>query len=209
MVAEKFLDLEQTKREQIIRAAMKEFATQGYDRASTNNIVKEAGISKGSLFHYFGNKKNLYLFIYEYAIQTVLDNLWRKIDLEQKDVLARWRQVALLKIELIAQFPELFNFLVMATLSDINENAQTIQSTNEQKLQAFMQDFFADLDYSLFRPGIEVSRALEVISWTIEGFSKKLSGQIGDVPVTETDFDRIMQELDQYMQLLRDCFYQA
>lgn len=209
MVAEKFLDLEQAKREQIIRAAMKEFATQGYDRASTNNIVKEAGISKGSLFHYFGNKKNLYLFIYEYAIQTVLDNLWRKIDLEQKDVLARWRQVALLKIELIAQFPELFNFLVMATLSDINENAQTIQSTNEQKLQAFMQDFFADLDYSLFRPGIEVSRALEVISWTIEGFSKKLSGQIGDVPVTETDFDRIMQELDQYMQLLRDCFYQA
>jgi TetR/AcrR family transcriptional regulator len=209
MVAEKFLDLEQTKREQIIRAAMKEFATQGYDRASTNNIVKEAGISKGSLFHYFGNKKNLYLFIYEYAIQTVLDNLWRKIDLEQKDVLARWRQVALLKIELIAQFPELFNFLVMATLSDINENAQTIQSTNEQKLQAFMQDFFADLDYSLFRPGIEVSRALEVISWTIEGFSKKLSGQIGDVPVTEIDFDRIMQELDQYMQLLRDCFYQA
>lgn len=209
MVAEKFLDLEQTKREQIIRAAMKEFATQGYDRASTNNIVKEAGISKGSLFHYFGNKKNLYLFIYEYAIQTVLDNLWRKIDLEQKDVLARWRQVALLKIELIAQFPELFNFLVMATLSDINENAQTIQSTNEQKLQAFMQDFFADLDYSLFRPGIEVSRALEVISWTIEGFSKKLSGQIRDVPVTEIDFDRIMQELDQYMQLLRDCFYQA
>lgn len=209
MVAEKFLDLEQAKREQIIRAAMKEFATQGYDRASTNNIVKEAGISKGSLFHYFGNKKNLYLFIYEYAIQTVLDNLWRKIDLEQKDVLARWRQVALLKIELIAQFPELFNFLVMATLSDINENAQTIQSTNEQKLQAFMQDFFADLDYSLFRPGIEVSRALEVISWTIEGFSKKLSGQIGDVPVTEIDFDRIMQELDQYMQLLRDCFYQA
>lgn len=209
MVAEKFLDLEQAKREQIIRAAMKEFATQGYDRASTNNIVKEAGISKGSLFHYFGNKKNLYLFIYEYAIQTVLDNLWRKIDLEQKDVLARWRQVALLKIELIAQFPELFNFLVMATLSDINENAQTIQSTNEQKLQAFMQDFFADLDYSLFRPGIEVSRALEVISWTIEGFSKKLSGQIRDVPVTEIDFDRIMQELDQYMQLLRDCFYQA
>lgn len=46
----KFINLEAEKRERIINAALKEFAQKGYDKASTNEIIKEAGISKGSLF---------------------------------------------------------------------------------------------------------------------------------------------------------------
>ena len=45
------------KRQRILDAAIREFAEHGYDKASTNSIVKEAGIAKGLLFHYFGSKK--------------------------------------------------------------------------------------------------------------------------------------------------------
>lgn len=58
----KFLSLDKEKQDRIINAAMKEFAQKGYDKASTNEMVKEAGISKGLLFHYFQNKKQLYFF---------------------------------------------------------------------------------------------------------------------------------------------------
>lgn len=204
---DRFLELEQEKREQIIRAAMNEFAVRGYDQASTNTIVKEAGISKGLLFHYFGSKKRLFMFIYEYAIQTVLNNVWQEIDLEQKDVLDRWRQVAALKIELLAKYPELFNFLMTAYFDSANDKTATMQSTNQEHLAAFMRDFFADIDYSLFRPGVDIPRALEVTNWTIEGFSNKLAGQIKGIPLAEIDFFSIMQELDHYIELLRSCFY--
>lgn len=204
---DRFLELEQEKREQIIRAAMNEFAVRGYDQASTNTIVKEAGISKGLLFHYFGSKKKLFLFIYEYAIQTVLSNVWVKIDLEQKDVLDRWQQVAALKIELVAKYPELFNFLMATHFADINENTPSLQSTNQEHLATFMQEFFAGIDYSLFRPVIDIPRALEVMNWTIEGFSNKLAGQIKGIPLAEIDFSSIMQELDHYIELLRSCLY--
>ena len=40
----------------MINAALKIFAKNGYAHASTDDIVKEAGISKGLLFHYFINK---------------------------------------------------------------------------------------------------------------------------------------------------------
>lgn len=59
----KFLELDKLKQDRIINAAMKEFALKGYKNASTNEIVKEAGISKGLLFHYFTNKK-AYFYIY-------------------------------------------------------------------------------------------------------------------------------------------------
>ena len=48
---EKFLKLDDEKRDRILNAAMKEFRY-GYVKASTDIIVKEAGISKGLLFHY-------------------------------------------------------------------------------------------------------------------------------------------------------------
>lgn len=205
---DRFRQLEPERQERIIRASMHEFAVQGYDKASTNVIVEEAGISKGLLFHYFGSKKNLFLFIYDYAAQTVLNNLQQKIDLQQRDILARWRQVALLKIELIAQYPELFDFLMSATFSDVDPSVLSLQTANRKYAESFYQRFFADVDYSLFRAGVDIPRAMEVIGWTIEGFSNKLAEEIKSLSLAQIDYEAIMHELDLYLQLLRQCFYQ-
>jgi AcrR family transcriptional regulator len=48
------------KRERILEAAAKEFAANGYDGASLNQILVEAGISKGAAYYYFDNKADLY-----------------------------------------------------------------------------------------------------------------------------------------------------
>jgi TetR/AcrR family transcriptional regulator len=69
----KFLNLDKEKQDRIINAAIKEFAEKGYDRASTNEIVKEAGISNGLLFHYFQNKKQMFLFLFDYCYELVTD----------------------------------------------------------------------------------------------------------------------------------------
>ncbi|MDD3656837.1 MAG: TetR/AcrR family transcriptional regulator, partial [Atribacterota bacterium] len=57
IIYSQFHSLESEKQERIINAALKEFARNGYGKASTNEIIKQAGISKGSLFNYFNNKK--------------------------------------------------------------------------------------------------------------------------------------------------------
>ncbi len=49
------------------QCALMEFAVKGYDLASTNEMVKAAGISKGALFHYFASKKDLFLFLCDYV----------------------------------------------------------------------------------------------------------------------------------------------
>lgn len=52
--------LSEEKRDQIFAAAAEEFADSGYSGASMNQLVRRAGISKGSLFHYFGTKGALF-----------------------------------------------------------------------------------------------------------------------------------------------------
>ena len=44
---EKFFDLKREKQDRMINAGLKVFAKYGYRHATTDDIVKEAGISKG------------------------------------------------------------------------------------------------------------------------------------------------------------------
>jgi len=68
-----FLSLPIEKRRAIFNAALEEFADNGYSVASTNKICKIAGISKGSMFQYFENKEDLFLFVVQKALRDIID----------------------------------------------------------------------------------------------------------------------------------------
>src|SRR5690625_127103 len=70
-VLPKVSNLESKRKDGILNAALKEFATKGFDDASTNVIAKESGISKGLLFHYVNSKKDLFLFLYDYCTDMI------------------------------------------------------------------------------------------------------------------------------------------
>src|SRR5690625_5398364 len=65
----KFINLKSDKQKEIINAAIMEFVQSGFEKASTNEIVKRSNISKGSLFNYFNSKKDLYVYLIEYSVQ--------------------------------------------------------------------------------------------------------------------------------------------
>lgn len=45
-----FKNLDETKQKRILNAALKKFAENGYEQGSTNQIIKDAGIAKGTSF---------------------------------------------------------------------------------------------------------------------------------------------------------------
>jgi len=57
-----------SKREEIIAAAVREFSTRSYEAASVNRIIRDAGLSKGTFYHYFDNKKALFFSIVEQLV---------------------------------------------------------------------------------------------------------------------------------------------
>lgn len=66
-----FANLPVAKQQAVLQAATAEFARQGYSRASMNVVVREAGISKGSLYQYFANKEALFHFVFAGFSRTV------------------------------------------------------------------------------------------------------------------------------------------
>lgn len=62
MPKQTFFNLNRKKRLRIIRAALTEFAEHGYQNANLDRIVSKAGIPKGSLYQYFENKEDFFIF---------------------------------------------------------------------------------------------------------------------------------------------------
>ena len=63
MPKDTFFNLPEEKRERVIQVALEEFAQHGYAQASVSRMVRRAGIAKGSIYQYFDDKKDLYLYL--------------------------------------------------------------------------------------------------------------------------------------------------
>ena len=102
---DKFFDLKQEKQNRIINAALKVFARNRYRHASTDEIVKEAGISKGLIFHYFESKAGLYEFLFEYSARFMLLELSREVDGAQTDFFELVRQMERARMQVMKLYP--------------------------------------------------------------------------------------------------------
>ncbi|EXY05685.1 MULTISPECIES: TetR/AcrR family transcriptional regulator [Bacillus cereus group] len=63
MPKQTFFNLEREKKEVLIQAAMKEFSRVPLFEASISNIIKDAGIPRGSFYQYFEDKEDVFFFL--------------------------------------------------------------------------------------------------------------------------------------------------
>ncbi|MFD6439166.1 TetR/AcrR family transcriptional regulator [Peribacillus sp. NPDC060186] len=201
----KFLSLDEEKQMRILNAAIKVYVERGYDNASTNAIVKEAGISKGLLFHYFQNKKTLYLFLFDYCLDMVMKEFYEKVNLEERDFFARLRQISLIKMELLNKFPDIIRFFEKAILEEAND----IKGDFKEKILSVKSStaIFDDIDTSKFRDDIDIQKAIKSILWTFEGFSNEVLTKAKALNLKKPDYEEVFSEGEQYIEMFKRSFY--
>ena len=75
MPSDTFLRLNDEKKKKLIDASFKEFSLNNFNDASINRIIKDAGISRGSFYMYFVDKKDLYFYLLEQYSEILIDNM--------------------------------------------------------------------------------------------------------------------------------------
>ena len=58
------------KREEVLDIASETFRSKGFDGTSINVMAREAGISKESIYRYFGSKEDLFLAVVERELEV-------------------------------------------------------------------------------------------------------------------------------------------
>ncbi|MEP9853133.1 TetR/AcrR family transcriptional regulator [Staphylococcus aureus] len=201
-----FNNLNTVKQKTILNAAIKEFVKSGFDKASTNEIVKNANISKGSLFNYFNNKKDLYSYLINYSAE-ILEDMYEEIDLSETDLFHRIENIGLQKLYVQKNHPEIFNFLK----STIEEESPEVKATIEQQVARIYEDgrqkIYTGIDYSKFRDDIDIDKAIEILNWTMYGFGEKGLQQINSFENLSNFGERYLKEWNIYAQILKHSFY--
>ncbi len=192
---ERFFELKKEKQDRMINSALKVFSQYGYRHASTDDIVKGAGISKGLLFHYFDSKIGLYAFLYDYATRFVTLELTRNV--EGNDYFELYKQIVAAKAGALAQYPYIFLFLDKA--EEETDPSALAEITERRDRYRRIKDALRDrADITVFSPGVDYKRVGEILDFTVRGLIQK------QVPSDGFRADFFQEEACEYVDMMRN-----
>ena len=196
----KFFDVKKEKQDAIINAALMVFAENGYRKASTDVIVKEAGISKGLLFHYFISKQGLYAFLFDYSVKYMTLELTQSVRKDEKDFFEVQMMIEQARTRVMRNYPYMQQFLNTVRFED---HPEALEALGDQKdaMSAVYNGIYRQTDNSRFKDYVEVGRVIQMISWMSEGFIRDRFHE------GEVDLDAMNEEFGKYLTMLKNHLY--
>lgn len=199
---EKFSSLPVDKQNIIIDAALTCFSTNGYKKASINDIAAAAGISKASVFHYFGTKKALYLYLVDLCTHIIMDELDEKFNHAVTDFFARIKLATNIEISVMKKHPAILSFLDSVYFENDDEVKTDIKAIlAKSEVESFRNKIaFESTDTSKFKDDIDPKLVMKILILLTDGYLSK-------TPKAEIDFDALCEEFDDYINLFKKNFY--
>ncbi|MDO4489003.1 MAG: TetR/AcrR family transcriptional regulator [Eubacteriales bacterium] len=140
---DKFFSLPEDKQNRIIQAGYRIFANNSYKKCPVGKIAEEAGISKALLFHYFRNKKELYLYLLKNGGDITINALRESGCLEERDRFKAMIMAMQTKIALMKKYPELSRFMIRSYFEKDEEVCSEIKAYMEQNEHIRSERFIA------------------------------------------------------------------
>ena len=199
LMNEKFFDLKREKQDRMINAGLKVFAKHGYRHATTDDIVKEAGISKGLLFHYFTNKVGVYVFLMDYSVRFLLLELSGAVKKDTDNFFELYKQIEEGKLQVLKNYPYMQAFLDKAFEELCLE---ALEECEEQK-EAYrrkMDEYYGQVSDYQFRNQVTFEQMQELFKYIIKGITAENMAQ--DTVQPELMYHQICQ----YIELMRGVY---
>ena len=196
----KFFDLKKEKQDRMINAALKVFAIQGYRHGSTDGIVREAAVSKGLLFHYFGSKVGVYQFIYDYSVRYMTLELRSTVDSKESDLFMVIRQVERARMHAMRGYPYMQQFLNRSMSEDCYEALLAVEE-KKNVLEEAGAAINAQIDYTALPAGIDGEKLRRMLDFTIKGLMAERFQDASFQP------EMLYEEICDYLDMTRKIVY--
>lgn len=198
----KFFDLKKEKQDRMINAALKIFALHGYRHASTDDIVKEASISKGLLFHYFESKLGVYHFVYDYSVRYMSLELKSAVNPKEKNLFEILRQMEYGKMMAMRGYPYMQQFLNEAMHENVSEALLSIEEKRNE-LSALYEHLLSQADISLLPHAIDTTKLVRMLDYTSRGL---MASHFQDASFqTEMLYNETIEYIDLLEQMTENC----
>ena len=167
---EKFFSLPEAKQQAIINAGYRVFSQNSYKNSPMSEIAEAAGISKALLFHYFHNKKELYLFLWDKCAETTIETMSRYDCYGQTLLFEAMERGMRAKMEIIRRYPDMGVFTIRAFYEKDEEICAAIQESYHRYFNLKADQTRLNLDPAQFVPGVDVAMMYREMYWASEGY---------------------------------------
>ena len=197
---DKFFDLKKEKQDKMINGAMQVFALKGYKLASTDDMVKVAGVSKGLWFHYFVNKAGLYTFISDYCVKYLNMELAVNLSVTRTD----YFDILYTVEETKAMVAKIYPFVAMMIQSMEDEKDEEILEVAKTRLEPYTEKVNEALEnFSNERLAKGVTREMldMTVGYTIKGLREKAYS------FGEFDSEKYLSDIRDYFEMMKNIVY--
>lgn len=197
---EKFFDLKKEKQDRMLNAALKIFAQNGYAHASTDDIVKEAGISKGLLFHYFTNKIGLYSFLYDFSARFVELEMTSTVDRSDNDYFSIHIMLKKAETNVMRMYPYMVSFLNSCEKENVIEALNEI-CDKKNIVPDCVEEIFKHANTMLIKSDLDQSKLTDLVNFTSLAVMDKVLKENPERP------EEYFEKMKDYLILLRNACY--
>ncbi len=192
-VNEKFFSLPEEKQQAILNAGYRVFSRNTYKNSPMSEIAEAAGISKSLLFHYFHNKKELYLFLWDKCARITIEYLTRSGCYDREGLFESMEQGMRAKMEILRLYPDMGNFTIKAFYETDPEIRAAVQESYRRYFNFKADKARINFDPEQFIPGLDIPMMYREMYWASEGYLWEMV-QRGDVDIEqmERDFTGLM-----------------
>lgn len=184
----------------MINGALKVFAQQGYRHASTDDIVREAGISKGLLFHYFGSKLGVYTFVYDYSVRYMTLELSSCVDNKCKELFALMKQVETAHMHAMRGYPYMQQFLSRSMTEDVSEVLLAIEEKKDLLTDTY-DYIWSRIDYSALPENVNGEMLRKMMDFSIKGLMAERLQNDSFQP------EMMYEEVTEYLDMMKRIVY--
>ncbi len=190
---ERFFSLPEEKQQAIINAGYRVFSQNAYKNSPMSEIADAAGISKSLLFHYFHNKKELYMFLWEKCAEITVEYLTKYGCYEQKDLFESMEKGMRAKMEIIRLYPDMSNFVIKAFYEKDPDISTAVQESYRKHLNLKVNKTWINMNPDQFIPGLDIPMMYREMYWASEGYLWEMvqKGNV-DMEQMEKDFTKLM-----------------
>ena len=206
MPSTQFMALPAEKQAEIVRAGLEVFAEHGYDAASTNEIVRRAGISKGVLFKYFADKETFFLYVAHVSAGLYLNGMPR---LPDADLFAWIRAVTSYKLNVLREDPATYRLWMRMTQHPghpVHVKVMAREAERAREVAVAEGDLFSVRG---LRPGITRVHVGNLLGFIATGLLEKFAAMLPETVDEGLDaaFDAVVSEFDEYLDIVKHGLY--
>lgn len=192
---DKFFELPIEKQNRIINAAYKVFSQNSYKKAPMSEIADESGISKALLFHYFTNKLELYLYLWNKSVEQIHEASLQYAIVDTSDFFEILHRSLLAKCSVVRDYPCLFQFASNAYYEQEPKVKAGIQDSFHLVSKSSENILWEIADLSKLRRDVDIKLMYQEILWTADGYLRQmiLAGNLS-ADQMERDFERMIEQ---------------